>query len=1144
MAIGLNAGRILFELAIVGRRNVEDEMRRAESAIGRYAAAVQGFAMDMTLRFSLMSGVITGFAAKTAVDFDKAMREVQRTTGLSRQEVDSLGTSLLGLSRNLPTAKAAEGLAQIAKVAGYLGFTSRDEIEAFTIGVNKLTTVFSALDPEQTATKMAQIARAFGIPIQQVEWMGSVISELDNRTTATAAELITFSQAVAGAGQNAGFTFPNIVAIAAAIKDVGLRTEVAATAVNQLFSRLATQPESFAKIVGIQTKEFRRMIEENAVGALVTWLEALKALSGESAVDAIRELQLRGVRATNVITLLAERVDVLRNALRIADQEAANSTSLNRQWDVVNTSVAASINRVVNSAIALGIQVGQNMFPMLERLLGVMTKFIQAFDSLPGFVKNFAASIGVILTLAGPLSLLFANSAKLAFDMATAIGAAFSSIRLITAVGLLPGETAIGAFLSLLGPGKVVMLAFAAVAIGASAAMAFFGSKSDDAARQVRALNDELRSQLQSRLRDNQAVVQVAESIGQIEKSSRGTGASQKELNGQVSHFKDLLPGVIRDSDSLSESIAKIKQEALRATEAIRLDRLELEKLSDVERGLQLIESERALVGLNEQFEKLAKSIDFGGWETVREQFSNLARIIDMPTDELRQRQKDLKEFGIGFLELGEQGRIGAKEIGEGFLSLSSLLVKVASMRDQIEKLKAGLRPPEPKPGGVPAVTPFDIEAEERIAEALREQLKYAQSLLDNAQERTREAVKEKAITTPEAQKAFLQSVTVSQEEATDKFRAGSSVLEIYNRAVAELVRQLDRLRAHSTETSNVYQLLGERTQILTKQSKELSGSFGDRGRMAVPFDAQLSTLVQIVQLQREQYRNDLRDAEMAGQKERFLEENQGRLQKINALRDETVGLIEAEIERLTGVRGLTQDAERQVAVIAEHFKDRGFVEQLSQLLSLLRVLERGERATKVNTVFAEYQKQLEEMGVTARNAYRTVLEGWRQLNQRIVQMAWEGRLQLKDVWQAIAQDFLSMFLDEIFKRTIGKLFGGILATLFGGAGAISEFGPGGLAGDFLVRGNGAVMAFDPTDTVIGFKSLTGLLSQILPVMVGPEFGPVPAYNVNVAPPAVTVNNRPPEVSLYLREQIPGTKFFREEEPRYQVWRKTRKLGS
>src|SRR3990170_5249712 len=169
MQTGFNAGRILFELSIVGRQNVEREIGRAETSLNRFAASLQGFAMDMTLRFSLMSGVLVGFATRAAVQFDKAMTDTRRTSGLTRAEIDSLSESFLNLAKSMPMANAAQQLAEIAAVAGKLGFQSKDEIEAFTLGIAKLTAIFDNLDPEETATKMAQIANAFGIPIADIE---------------------------------------------------------------------------------------------------------------------------------------------------------------------------------------------------------------------------------------------------------------------------------------------------------------------------------------------------------------------------------------------------------------------------------------------------------------------------------------------------------------------------------------------------------------------------------------------------------------------------------------------------------------------------------------------------------------------------------------------------------------------------------------------------------------------------------------------------------------------------------------------------------------------------------------------------------------------------------------------------------------
>jgi TP901 family phage tail tape measure protein len=440
----VNLGSILFEVAIVDRnrgasqlKDLERQAERTADAFTRAGIGIQRFginmqmvAKDLVLQWSLAFGVIGYQIEKTAIEFDAKMTEVRRTSELSRGEIDALGKSFLQLSANMPTKNAAATLADIAAVAGQVGLKGKQEIETFTLAVNKLSTVFEALDPKDTAERMAQIVFAFGQPIEKVERMGSVISAVANASVATASQLIVFTQAVAGTAKSLGLSFDQIVALGGVLVNLGVPAAQAGTAFTNFFVKAQTEATQFADVMGISTAEFRRNVETDAAGALLTWLNALGKMSNSDAIAAIQDLGIRGAKAENAITKLRqEGIEPFIKMMALAGREMATGASLTEQWAVKQQSMQSAMNVMTNSANALFIELGTNLFPVVKALFDAMTAGASVIESLPGPLKNFGLSLILVTAAAGPLALVFGNSLSLVGKLVTAIRSASDAVR-------------------------------------------------------------------------------------------------------------------------------------------------------------------------------------------------------------------------------------------------------------------------------------------------------------------------------------------------------------------------------------------------------------------------------------------------------------------------------------------------------------------------------------------------------------------------------------------------------------------------------------------------------------------------------------------------------------------------------------------
>src|SRR5690606_13117836 len=130
--------------------------------MGRLRAALPIARMVSLAGAVALVGRGIGATVRSAIELEDAMAGVQKTTGLTDDELGGLERTLLRISARLGIS--ARELAGFAEVAGQLGITGRDNIASFVETAAKLERV-SDLSAEAAGTLLAQISNAFGVSI-------------------------------------------------------------------------------------------------------------------------------------------------------------------------------------------------------------------------------------------------------------------------------------------------------------------------------------------------------------------------------------------------------------------------------------------------------------------------------------------------------------------------------------------------------------------------------------------------------------------------------------------------------------------------------------------------------------------------------------------------------------------------------------------------------------------------------------------------------------------------------------------------------------------------------------------------------------------------------------------------------------------
>jgi len=356
------------------------------------------------------------FSARAAIDWEAAWAGVLKTVDGTHDELATLQDDLRAMALVLPASQTE--IANVAAAAGQLGVKVKD-VAAFTRVMIDLgqTTNLSA---EEAATSIARMANIMGTSISDIARMGATIVDLGNNSATTEAEIVDLGLRLAAAGKQAGLSESQVLAFASALTSVGVPSEAAGTAISKVMTSISDAVkdggddlETFAQVAGVSTEEFQRAFEQDAAGAIGSFIEGMGRMSssGQSTTAIFDNLGLADERLKRSVLSLGSAHGLLTDQLALASTAWEDNTALveeaNKRYDTTEAKIAIARNALNEAAITIG----EELLPMLASLATGVADVSEWFAGLPEPVKKAVAGLGGVTTgaalAAGGFLLLF-----------------------------------------------------------------------------------------------------------------------------------------------------------------------------------------------------------------------------------------------------------------------------------------------------------------------------------------------------------------------------------------------------------------------------------------------------------------------------------------------------------------------------------------------------------------------------------------------------------------------------------------------------------------------------------------------------------------------------------------------------------------
>lgn len=534
---------------------------------------MQGIALGVV---TAISGIT--FTVKKCVEvyakMDDEMTNVRKYTGQAAEEVERMNEDFKKMDTRTPRQK----LNQLAEDAGRLGITSTAAVEEFVDGADKINVALGDDLGDKAVSQIGKLAQMFGEDKTMglrgaMLATGSAINELAQNSSASAGYLVDFTARVAGVGKQAGFTQAQIMGLASVLDQNMQQDETAATAVQNLLAKMFQDSAKFAQIAGLNVKEFAKTLKEDANGALLQFLAAMRAKGGfADLAPMFEEMKMDGSRATGVLTVLADKLDDIKSAQNLANEAYAEGTSVLNEFETQNESVQAQLDKASKKFLDLSIELGQKLYPAARYCISAASLGVRALSTLVDFVKEYWRIL-IVLT-AAIVTYTAMSKAKLIVDKAQMawlnimiikekahtllISLKTSALKTMAIAQMaLTKEIKLTAAAQMLW-NKVLLAnpitAVIAVVVGLTAAIVTLSKETSTAEQAQRDYNDAVTEANKQAADEEAAILRLVSTIQSNTSAEADRKAALEELNGKL----------------MREHLGNITEEAVRTGQATR----------------------------------------------------------------------------------------------------------------------------------------------------------------------------------------------------------------------------------------------------------------------------------------------------------------------------------------------------------------------------------------------------------------------------------------------------------------------------------------------------------------------------------------------------------------------------------------------
>ncbi len=344
----------------------------------------------------IITPVAIGYGVKKLADnslsLEKTMIEVGKATNTSGDELKTYEKAILDLAR--ATGQSKEEIGSMLAAAGFAGRPTQDLVR-FTEYAAKATTAWGT-SAEETGQALAELANTYKAGQSRLEEIGDAINYVADNAAAREADLIQFVRDSGAAGDQAGLSAEQTIAFGAALKEVGMRTEVASSTFNSLVNAMAlgdkfldSSKEGYAAL-GLSAAKVQKEFAKKPLETTVKLLERLAKIK-----DPIKAAEIRtalfGKEYQDNVAILSNNLVGLSKALGLVSDKGRYAGSVMENF---NNAIDSDVGRISKATQALDVLMTRSGRAFKEAAGGLaieINKLVEASERGDGFFDRLEA---------------------------------------------------------------------------------------------------------------------------------------------------------------------------------------------------------------------------------------------------------------------------------------------------------------------------------------------------------------------------------------------------------------------------------------------------------------------------------------------------------------------------------------------------------------------------------------------------------------------------------------------------------------------------------------------------------------------------------------------------------------------------------
>ncbi len=369
----------------------------------------------LNANWGAVTQIITGYntlretvqkCTQAYADMEESMADVRKYTGQTDEQVHEMNEDF----KRMDTRTAREQLNELAGAAGRLGITSKEMIEEFVDGADKINVALGDDLGKGAVDKIGKLAQMFGEDKTKglrgaMLATGSAVNELAQNSSANAGYIVDFTADLSGVGIQAGMTQAQLMGLASALDQNMQEEATSATVFSQLITKMYQDPAKFAKIAGMQVKEFTNLMKTNANEGLMKFMQSMKSKGGFAEMAPMfEEMKLNGTRAVGVLSAVASHLDQVTEAQDLATKSYAAGTSVLDEFNVQNNTVQAKLDKAKKTFQDITVELGEKLMPVTTLCVSVASGSVKILSSIIEFAYKYRTSLVALTTVIAALT--------------------------------------------------------------------------------------------------------------------------------------------------------------------------------------------------------------------------------------------------------------------------------------------------------------------------------------------------------------------------------------------------------------------------------------------------------------------------------------------------------------------------------------------------------------------------------------------------------------------------------------------------------------------------------------------------------------------------------------------------------------------